>query len=80
MAALRPGQAKAGADGAMIGTPETRVPPRPGRYEIDTSCPAATFQTRHLFWLAPVRASFAIRAGRSGNPHRHPPLPLGSPT
>jgi hypothetical protein len=37
--------------------------PRPGRYEIDTSCSAVTFRTRHLFGLAPVRGSFAIRAG-----------------
>jgi polyisoprenoid-binding protein YceI len=63
MAALRPDQAKTGAADAMIGTPETRVTPRPGRYEIDTSCSAVTFQTRHLFGLAPVRGSFAIRAG-----------------
>jgi polyisoprenoid-binding protein YceI len=63
MAVLRPDQAKTGAAGAMIGTPETRVTPRPGRYEIDTSCSAVTFQTRHLFGLAPVRGSFAIRAG-----------------
>ena len=63
MAALRPDQAKTGAAGAAIGTPETQVPPRPGRYEIDTSCSAVTFRTRHLFGLAPVRGSFAIRAG-----------------
>jgi polyisoprenoid-binding protein YceI len=37
--------------------------PRPGRYEIDISCSAVTFRTRHLFGLAPVRGSFAIRAG-----------------
>ena len=37
--------------------------PRPGRYEIDTSCSAVTFRTRHLFGLAPVRGSFRIRAG-----------------
>ena len=37
--------------------------PRPGRYEIDTSWSAVTFRTRHLFGLAPVRGSFAIRAG-----------------
>ena len=63
MAALRPDQAKTGAAGAIIGTPETQVTPRPGRYEIDTSCSAVTFRTRHLFGLAPVRGSFAIRAG-----------------
>jgi hypothetical protein len=63
MATLRPDQARAGAVGAIAGTSETRVPPRPGRYEIDTSCSAVTFRTRHLFGLAPVRGSFAIRAG-----------------
>ena len=63
MAALRPDQAKADASGAMISTPEAQVIPRPGRYEIDTSCSAVTFTTRHLFGLAPVRGSFAIRAG-----------------
>ena len=63
MAAFRPDQAKTGAAGAIIGTPETQVTPRPGRYEIDTSCSAVTFRTRHLFGLAPVRGSFAIRAG-----------------
>jgi len=62
MAALRPDQAKTGA-GAIIGTPETQVTPRPGRYEIDTGCSAVMFRTRHLFGLAPVRGSFAIRAG-----------------
>jgi polyisoprenoid-binding protein YceI len=63
MAALRPDQAKTGAAGAIIGTPGTQVTPRPGRYEIDASCSAVTFRTRHLFGLAPVRGSFAIRAG-----------------
>ena len=63
MAALRPDQARAGASGAMIGTLEAQVTPRPGRYEIDTSCSAVTFRTRHLFGLAPVRGRFAIRAG-----------------
>jgi polyisoprenoid-binding protein YceI len=63
MAAVRPDQAKTGAAGAIIGIPETPVAPRPGRYEIDVSCSAVTFTTRHLFGLAPVRGSFAIRAG-----------------
>ena len=43
MAAIRPDQAKTGAAGAITGTPETQVTPRPGRYEIDTSCSAVTF-------------------------------------
>ena len=34
-----------------------------GRYEIDTSSSAVTFRTRHLFGLAPVRGTFAIRSG-----------------
>ena len=63
MAALRPDRAKTSAAGAIIGTPGTHVSPRPGRYEIDTSCSAVTFRTWHLFGLAPVRGSFAIRAG-----------------
>ena len=63
MAAPKPDQAKTGAAGAMIGTPGTQVTPRPGQYEIDTSHSAVTFRTRHLFGLAPVRGSFAIRAG-----------------
>jgi polyisoprenoid-binding protein YceI len=37
--------------------------PRLGRYEIDASRSSVTFRTRHLFGLAPVRGSFAIRAG-----------------
>ena len=63
MAALRLDQARTGAVGAVAGTPEAQVIPRPGRYEIDTSCSAVTFRTRHLFGLAPVRGSFTIRAG-----------------
>ena len=63
MAAHRPGQAGTGVAGAMISSPEAQVIPRPGRYEIDTSCSAVTFRTRHLFGLAPVRGSFTIRAG-----------------
>ena len=33
MAASRPDQAKTGAAGAIIGMPETQVPPRPGRID-----------------------------------------------
>jgi hypothetical protein len=47
MAALRLDQARTGA----VGAPEAQVIPRPGRYEIDTSCSAVTFRTRHLFGL-----------------------------
>ncbi len=63
MAAYRPDQAGTGVAGATISAPEAQVIPRPGRYEIDTSCSAVTFRTRHLFGLAPVRGSFTIRAG-----------------
>lgn len=63
MAALRPDQAKTGAAGAVAGRLGMQVTPRPGRYEIDTSCSVVTFRTRHLFGLAPVRGSFAIRSG-----------------
>jgi polyisoprenoid-binding protein YceI len=63
MAALRLDQARIGAAGAIVGTPEAQVIPEPGRYEIDTSCSAVTFRTRHMFGLAPVRGNFAIRAG-----------------
>ena len=37
--------------------------PQLGCYEIDTSSSATTFRTRHMFGLAPVRGSFAFRAG-----------------
>ncbi len=63
MTALRPVQTKARASGALLSAPEAQVIPAPGRYEIDTSCSAVTFTTRHLFGLAPVRGSFAFRAG-----------------
>jgi polyisoprenoid-binding protein YceI len=63
MAAIRLDQTRAGAAGAAISTPEAQAIPRPGRYEIDISCSAVTFRTRHLFGLAPVRGRFAIRAG-----------------
>jgi polyisoprenoid-binding protein YceI len=56
-------QTRADAAGVAISTPEAQAIPRPGRYEIDISSSAVTFRTRHLFGLAPVRGSFAIRAG-----------------
>ena len=37
--------------------------PRLGRYQIDPDGSRVTFRTRHLFGLAPVRGSFAVRAG-----------------
>jgi polyisoprenoid-binding protein YceI len=61
MAALRPDSLETGAADATS-SPAAQAAPRAGRYEIDTSCSAVTFRTRHLFGLAPVRGSFAIRA------------------
>jgi polyisoprenoid-binding protein YceI len=63
MAALKPDQLEIDADSAAARPPGTQVIPEPGRYEIDTTCSAVTFRTRHLFGLAPVRGSFAIRTG-----------------
>ena len=63
MAALKPDQLEIDADGATARPPGTRVIPEPGRYDIDITCSAVTFRTRHLFGLAPVRGSFAIRTG-----------------
>jgi polyisoprenoid-binding protein YceI len=60
MAAPRLDQQKTGAIGGSS-APHAILPP--GRYEIDTSYSAVTFSTRHLFGLAPVRGSFAIRTG-----------------
>lgn len=40
--------------------------PRIGQYEIDTHHSAVRFRTRHLFGLAPVRGTFAIRSGTVG--------------
>ena len=41
----------------------TQTIPPLGRYRIDPGGSSVTFRTRHLFGLAPVRGSFAIRAG-----------------
>jgi polyisoprenoid-binding protein YceI len=45
------------------GNPGTPGAPRLGRYEIDTGSSTVSFRTRHLFGLAPVRGTFAVRAG-----------------
>jgi polyisoprenoid-binding protein YceI len=37
--------------------------PQLGRYAIDPGRSAVTFRTRHLFGLAPVRGTFAVRSG-----------------
>jgi polyisoprenoid-binding protein YceI len=48
----------------MATTPDiAATTPRLGRYEIDPARSTLTFRTRHLFGLAPVRGSFAIRGG-----------------
>jgi polyisoprenoid-binding protein YceI len=41
----------------------TRATPQLGRYEIDPGSSRISFRTRHLFGLAPVRGTFAIRSG-----------------
>jgi polyisoprenoid-binding protein YceI len=63
MAAHQRDQLKTDADGTTSNSPAAQAAPEPGRYEIDTSCSAVAFRTRHLFGLAPVRGSFAIRTG-----------------
>jgi polyisoprenoid-binding protein YceI len=40
----------------------TQAPPL-GHYEIDASQSQVKFRTRHMFGLAPVRGTFAIRSG-----------------
>ncbi|HEY2550198.1 MAG TPA: YceI family protein [Streptosporangiaceae bacterium] len=47
----------------MQTTPQAQTAPRLGRYDIDTDASAITFRTRHMFGLAPVRGSLAIRSG-----------------
>ena len=37
--------------------------PQLGRYRIDPAGSRVTFRTRHLFGLAPVRGTFALKAG-----------------
>jgi polyisoprenoid-binding protein YceI len=41
----------------------TATTPQLGHYDIDPSQSAVTFRTRHLFGLAPVHGTFAIKAG-----------------
>ena len=45
------------------GTDRWPATPQPGQYEIDVDGSTVRFSTRHLFGLAPVRGSFAIRSG-----------------
>jgi polyisoprenoid-binding protein YceI len=50
--------------GGMTTKPEfSATKPRLGRYDIDPDGSSVAFRTRHLFGLAPVRGTFAIRAG-----------------
>jgi polyisoprenoid-binding protein YceI len=42
---------------------QTAATPQLGHYDIDPSQSAVTFRTRHLFGLAPVHGTFAIKAG-----------------
>jgi polyisoprenoid-binding protein YceI len=44
-------------------TREHTATPSLGRYQIDADSSAVRFRTRHMFGLAPVRGSFAVRAG-----------------
>ena len=63
MTAHKLDQLNTGAIGGTSTSPMAPAAPQPGGYEIDTSRSAVTFRTRHMFGLAPVRGSFAIRAG-----------------
>jgi polyisoprenoid-binding protein YceI len=46
-----------------MGTSPQSINPQSGQYEIDVARSTVRFSTRHLFGLAPVRGSFAIRSG-----------------
>jgi polyisoprenoid-binding protein YceI len=46
--------------------------PQLGRYGIDPAHSAVTFRTRHLFGLAPVRGSSAVRSARFLDTGTHP--------
>ena len=48
MTAHKPGQLNTGAAGAPSTSPVPQARPQPGRYEIDTTCSAVTFRTRHM--------------------------------
>jgi polyisoprenoid-binding protein YceI len=45
------------------GNDSNPVTPHPSRYEIDPAGSRIGFRTRHMFGLAPVRGTFAIRGG-----------------
>src|SRR5215472_7838104 len=52
-------------NGNMHTEPEltAETTPQLGRYDIDPDQSAVTFRTRHLFGLAPVRGTLAVRGG-----------------
>jgi polyisoprenoid-binding protein YceI len=52
-----------GCNGLMNTTSHIATAPQLGHYDIDPSQSGVSFRTRHLFGLAPVRGTFAIRAG-----------------
>jgi polyisoprenoid-binding protein YceI len=49
---------------SSISRPPVTVPAPPGRYTIDPERSTVTFTTRHLFGLAPVRGTLALRDGQ----------------
>jgi polyisoprenoid-binding protein YceI len=51
-----------GTGSTVTGSPAPGQLP-PGRYRIDAGRSTVTFTTRHLFGLAPVRGTFALRDG-----------------
>jgi polyisoprenoid-binding protein YceI len=49
--------------GTVSDSPPALATFQPGQYEIDTRCSEVMFSTRHLFGLAAVHGSFAVRTG-----------------
>lgn len=49
--------------GSRAGASSARNQPPPGRYRINPEHSTVTFATRHLFGLAPVRGTLALRDG-----------------
>jgi polyisoprenoid-binding protein YceI len=54
---------QAPATGSRAGASSARNQPPPGRYRINPEHSTVTFATRHLFGLAPVRGTLALRDG-----------------
>src|SRR5580700_10378647 len=64
------GPAASGGPGPGMGVmpndtshPVAPATPQLGHYEIDPGSSRISFRTRHMFGLAPVRGTFAIRSG-----------------